>query len=209
MHLYTYDIAPNPQRVSYLLKLKNIDVTTTQFDLSKGEHFNDEFRKINPDCTVPTLVIDEKTVLTDTIAICVYLDRLYPERSLFGSSDLEYAQVIGWCHKLFLEGFVPVAEVLRNQNPAFKDRALPGRHVVKQIPELVTRGATRLDAFWECIEEHLADKEFVVGNQLTMADIDLFVVCGFSAWIKASVPDHCLMIKQWYVKVNKLLNPGS
>lgn len=206
MHLHTYDKAPNPQRVGYLLKLKKIELPTTQYDLTTGEHFNDELRKLNPDCTVPTLVMDDGTILTDTIAICVYLDRLYPENSLFGANDAEYAQVIGWCHKLFLDGFVSIAEVLRNKSPAFEDRALPGRYKVKQIPELIDRGAARLDAFWQSLDEHLGDKDFIVGDQLTMADIDLFVVCGFAGWIKATAPAECLALKAWHDKVDKILN---
>ncbi len=205
MHLYTYDKAPNPQRVSHLLNYKNIELDTTQFDLMTGEHFNDAFKKINPDCTVPTLIIDDGVVLTDTIAICVYLDRLYPEKTLFGANDSEYAQVIGWCHKLFLDGFIPIAEVLRNHSPAFKDRALPGRILIAQIPELIERGTSRLEAFWHNMNEHLADREFVVGDQLTMADIDLFVVCGFAGWIKASVPEECTALLQWYAKAKAIL----
>lgn len=206
MQLYTYDRAPNPQRLKYFLKLKNISLDNVQFDLATGEHFNREFKSINPDCTVPTLVTDNGTVLTDTIAICIYLEKLYPQTPLLGKTDLEYAQVIGWCHKVFLEGFMPVAEVLRNKSDKFKDRALPGRMPVAQVPELIVRGGALLENFWKKMDEHFQSNAFVVGDELTLADIDVFVVVGFAGWIKASInPEHQAFL-QWHEKVSQLLN---
>jgi len=206
MQLYTFDLAPNPQRLKYFLQLKNISLDTVQLDLATGEHFNREFKAINQDCTLPTLVTDSGTALTDTIAICIYLEKLYPEIPLMGKTDLEYAQVIGWCHKVFLEGFMPVAEVLRNKSEKFKGRALPGRVPVAQIPQLIVRGGALVESFWQKMDDHFQSSTFVVGNELTLADIDVFVVIGFAGWIKASVnPKHQALLK-WHGKVSQLLN---
>ncbi|WP_286266652.1 glutathione S-transferase family protein [Thalassotalea atypica] len=206
MHLYTYERAPNPQRLKHFLAHKNITLATTSFDLAKGEHFNEQFKAVNPDCTVPTLVVNDDVVLTDTIAICVFLERKYPENPLLGITDIEQAQVIGWCHKLFLEGFMSVAEVLRNKSEAFKGRALPGRVAIAQVPALIERGNHRLSAFWPQMDEHLQNKDYIVGDTLTLADIDLFVVCSFAGWIKASIPEDCNALRQWYQRIDKQLN---
>jgi glutathione S-transferase len=205
MHLYTFFKAPNPKRLGYFLKLKGIEIAATEVDINKGEHFNDAFKVINPDSTLPTLVLDDGTVLTDTIAICVYLESQHPEKPLFGINATEYAQVIGWAHKLYIDGFMAIAEILRNQGDFFKNRALPGRVDIEQIPDLIKRGNIRLDAFWLNMNKHLSDKDYIVGKQLTMADIDCYVVCGFATWVKAQIPESCTALLQWQKRVSAQL----
>jgi glutathione S-transferase len=205
MHLYTFSKAPNPQRLDYFLKYKGVEIPTTEVDLREKEQFSEEFISINPVSTLPTLVLDDGTVLTDTIAICVYLDNLYPEKSLFGSSASEYAQVIGWDHRLFIEGLGAVAEILRNQSDFFKDRALPGKTPITQLNVLIKRGKIRLDAFWEELNDHLFNRTYLVGEQLTLADIDAYVLCSFAGWVKETVPEHCSNIKKWHQEVSSIL----
>ncbi len=50
---------------------------------------------------------------------------------------------------LYFDGFLPIAEMLRNQGDFFKGRALPGKLGLVQIPALIARGKLRLDAFWQ------------------------------------------------------------
>jgi len=201
MHLYTYDIAPNPRRVLLALRYKGVELPTTQIDLRAGEQFSQSYTAINPDSTVPALQVSDDVVLTDTIAISLYIDKCHPEKPLFGSDDLEQAQIIGWCHKLFCEGFIPIAEVLRNESPAFADRALPGRVKLAQIPEMIERGQKRLEAFWLMVDEALQDKDYLVGSQLSQADIDLYTIAGFAGWIKQQVPESCEHLQQWQKRV--------
>jgi len=205
MHLYTFSKAPNPKRLGYFLKFKGIEITTTEVDINKGEHFSDSFKTINPASTLPTLVLDDGTVLTDSIAICVYLESQYPDIPLFGLNATEYAQVVGWTHKLYIDGLMPIAEILRNQGDFFKNRALPGRVDLPQIPDLIERGNIRLAAFWLEMDEYLSDKAYIVGNQLTLADIDCYVVCGFAGWVKKQIPDSCTALLQWQKRISNLL----
>lgn len=205
MHLYSFSKAPNPKRLGYFLKFKGIDIETTEVDINKGEHFSDAFKAINPDSTLPTLILDDGTVLTDTIAICVYLESKYSDNPLFGTTTSEYAQVIGWTHKLYVNGLMAIAEILRNQGDFFKNRAIPGCVDVPQIPDLIERGKIRLDAFWLNINKHLSDKDYIVGNQLTMADIDCYVACGFATWAKKNIPESCTALLQWQTRISKQL----
>ena len=139
MKLYTYDPAPNPRRLKLFLKLKGIEIETHQVDMMTAEQLSDDYRKINPSCTVPALVTDDGTVLTEVIGMYVYLEELYPEHSLLGSTALERAQTISECHHLFSGLMMSIASVLRNRGKSFINRALPGPQDVPQIPELDTR----------------------------------------------------------------------
>ncbi|MBB3046168.1 glutathione S-transferase [Litorivivens lipolytica] len=205
MKLYTFDIAPNPRRLTMFLQYKGIEIDTQQIDLGKLEQFSDSFRAINPDCSVPALELDDGIALVDVVSICLYLESLHPEKPLFGKSDLERAQVVGWMHRLFTSGLMAIADMLRNQGDMFKDRALPGPGNLKQIPELVERGRIRLDQFFARMEEVCAEQDYLVGDALTQADIDLLAVCEFAGWVKVSVPESCTNLHAYLERVRAQL----
>jgi glutathione S-transferase len=192
MKLYTYDTAPNPRRVGLFLAYKGIQLPTEQVDLRCGGQFSPEYAAINPRCIVPALQLDDGTVLCDGIAICWYLESLHPQRPLLGT-----------------EGFLPVAEALRNRSDAFKDRAVTGPARIAQIPELEARGRQRLQSLWQRLEEHLGGREFLVGDAVTLADIDALVVVDFAGWIKEHVPADRPRIHAWYQRVKPLLSPAK
>lgn len=198
MKLYTFDPAPNPRRVSLMLKHKGIDIDSEQVDLMKGEQMSGEYSKINPLCTVPALQLDNGDTLCDAIAISLYIDDQFPEKSVFGANALERAKIVAWCQRLYVDGLAAVAEVLRNTNPAFKDRALPGPVAVPQIAELEDRGNLRITAFYQTMEKELQNRQYLVGESLSQADIDLYAVLGFCNWVKRDIPEDCPVLRAWF-----------
>lgn len=203
MKLYTFDPAPNPRRVALMLKHKGVAIDSEQVDLMKGEQMAPSFSAINPNWTVPALVMDDGEVLSDVIAICLYVDALYPDVSVFGDDALERAKIVALCQRMYVEGLAAVAEVLRNGSDAFKDRALPGPLNVPQIPELVERGNLRISAFFTAMNALVQDRRFLVGEQLSQADIDLYVVLGFCGWVKRSIPEECPALLAWFEKMKQ------
>lgn len=202
MKLYTYDPAPNPRRLALFMQYKGIEIETHQIDMMAAEQLGDDYRKINPDCTVPALVLDDGTVLTEVIGICAYLEELHPEKPLLGTTALEKALVISWDHKLFLGVMMSIASMLRNRGDGFRDRALPGALDVPQIPELVERGALQLQDVIPKLDAQLANNAWIAGDNFSFADIDLLVAVDFMAWVKQSVPDECTHLKAWYEKAS-------
>jgi len=65
MKLYDCTTAPSPQRVRIFLAEKGIDIPLVQVDLRDGEQLGDAFRKINPDCTVPVLALDDGSTISE------------------------------------------------------------------------------------------------------------------------------------------------
>lgn len=201
MKLYTFDPAPNPKRLAMFMAHKGIELPTQQISLMEKEQMSEAYTQINPKRTVPALQLDSGEVLTEVIGICAYLERLYPDKPLMGSNALEKAQVLSACHEIFVEGLQAIADILRNGNPAFADRALPGPVDCPQIPELVERGQLRLDAFIRGMDKRLQKQDTVVASGLTLADIDLFAVVEFMGWVKASVPEECQALRAWQTRV--------
>ena len=198
MKLYTYDPAPNPRRLTLFLKLKGIEIDTQQIDMMTAEQLNDGYRQVNPACTLPALVLDDGTVLTEVIGMFSYLEELHPEPSLMGSTPLERAQAISWCHRLFQSLMVAIASALRNRGKHFHNRALPGTLDTPQIPELAERGLMQIRHILPQLDAHLATSAWLAGDHFTIADIDLLVMIDFLAWVKESIPDTCPNLQAWY-----------
>ena len=205
MKLYTYDAAPNPRRLNLFLGYKGIQLPSQQIDLREGQQFSAEYRAINPRCTVPALQLDDGTVLCDAIAICWYLESRFPQKPLFGADPMSQAQVLSWDAYIFSDAFLPVADALRNRSTAFRNRAVPGPGQVAQIPELEPRGRQRVQLFWQALDDYLDGREFLVGQGVTLADIDAFVVVDFAGWIKERMPESRLRLQAWYQRIRALM----
>ena len=59
MKFYDCATAPSPRRARMVIAEKRIDVETVEVDLRSGQQFSEDFRTVNPGCTVPVLVTDE------------------------------------------------------------------------------------------------------------------------------------------------------
>src|SRR3954452_14568442 len=176
MKFYDCATAPSPRRVRIFLAEKGLTVGTVQVDLRNGEQFTPAFRAINPDCTVPALVLEDGTVIADAIAICQYIEELHPDPPLVGATPQERAMVNALNRQIERDGFFAAMDALRNTAKGLKDRALPGPHDYAQIPELAERGRARLENFFHDMDARLAEREFIVGSRYTIADISTMVL---------------------------------
>ena len=202
MKFYDCATAPSPRRVRIFAAEKGISLPTVQVDLRNGEQFSDAFRAINPDCTVPALVLDDGTVVADAVAICGYLEELHPDPPLIGATPQERAVVTALNRQIERDGFFAAMDAFRNASKGLKGRALPGPHDYEQIPQLAERGRTRVDNFFRATDARLADREFVAGSRYTLADISTLVLVDFAGWAKLSVPDECANLRRWYTVVS-------
>ena len=142
MKLYTFDSAPNPARLKMFIDYKGITVDTQQIDMAKAAQLDGSYTDIVPEATLPTLVLDDGTRLTEVIAIAHYLEAVYPERPLLGTTPSERGLILNWNHRIFNTLFMACAEAFRNGHPAYSGRALPGPQNVEQIP-ISVKGTTK------------------------------------------------------------------
>ena len=201
MKFYDCKTAPSPRRVRVFIAEKDIDIETVQVDLGSGEQFSEAFRKINPDCVVPVLELDDGTILTEVVAICDYLESQFPEPPLLGRTPVERASVLMWNAKVEQLGLWAMAEAFRNSVKGLSNQAVTGPDSYPQIPELAERGRQRVARFFERLDDELAAREFLAGSFYSMADISALVVVDFAAWIKIEVADEAVNLKRWYGKV--------
>jgi glutathione S-transferase len=127
----------------------------------------------------------------------LYLDEVFPESNLTGTSPQERAVIAMWQRDMDLNGLLAVAECFRNSSKGFRNRALTGAVDYEQIPELAERGRRRVRTFFTDLDCRLADSEYLAGGRFTVADITAFVSVEFARAIKEYVPDGAIHLKRW------------
>ena len=202
MKLYDCRTAPSPRRVRVFLAEKGVSLETVEVDLGSGEQFSEAFRKINPDCVVPVLQLDDGTCISEVIAICDYLEALFPEPPLLGRTPEERSQVLMWNAKVEQLGLWAMADAFRNSVKGLSNNAVTGPESYPQIPELAERGRRRVVSFFERLDAELASRDYLAGDFYSIADISAMVVVDFAAWIKISVPEDADNLKRWYADVS-------
>ena len=195
--LYDCATAPSPRRARILLAEKGVAHETVQVDLRSGAQFDETFRRINPQCTVPALQTEEGALLTDNAAIAAYLEALYPEPPLLGRTPLEKAQIASWNWRMEFEGLLAIAEALRNASPGLVNRALPGPRDYAQIPELAQRGLQRVQDFFATLDARLEGHEFIAADGFSIADITAVVAVDFARVVKVKAGEQHPNLLRW------------
>ena len=197
MKFFDCKTAPSPRRARIFIAEKGITVETVPVDLRSKEQLDPDFRSINPHCTVPVLELDDGTRLTTTAGIWRYLEAAYPDPVLMGETPKQRGVISDLQWHIEMNGFMAMAEFLRNSTPAMKGRALTGPHDYEQIPELADRGKLRVQRFLKEIDQIIANKLYAAGDQFSVVDIDLLVFIDFAAWRKLSLPDGVANAQRW------------
>lgn len=205
LKFYDCKQASSPRRVRIYLAEKGISLPTVDVDVrGKGEHLQPAFAALNSRCEVPALQLEDGTVLTESIAICQYLEELQPDPLLFGRDAKERALTNMWTRRLESGLFMAAAEAVRNSLPSFADRALPGPTNFPQLPALGDRGRTRIPLYYDELNAQLANNEFIIGAAFGIADI-LGLTCVDLAKVVEVVPDseRHPHLSRWYDSVSK------
>ena len=196
MKLYDGGRAPNPRRVRVFLAEKGITVPTEQVDLGELQQRSDAFTAINPMQRVPALVLDDGTVIAESIAICRYFEALHPEPALFGSGALQTALVEMWNRRAELHLFLPLSFVFRHLHPAMAQMETP------QVPAWGEANKPRALAFLHLLDSELKDRLYIAGANFSVADITAMVAVDFMRVSKLAVPDALANLKRWYQAVS-------
>jgi glutathione S-transferase len=196
MKLYDGGRAPNPRRVRIFLAEKGIKVPTEQVDLGALQQRSEGYTAINPLQRVPALVLDDGTVIAESIAICRYFEALNPEPPLFGHGALDSALVEMWNRRAELHLLFPVASVFQHLHPAMKQMVQP------QVPDWGEANKPRVFSFLKLLDRELKQRPYVAGADYTVADITALVAVDFMRVSKLAVPDDLGNVRRWHEAVS-------
>lgn len=202
MKLYDMRVAPNPRRVRVFLAEKGIEVPKVEINIRAGENLQPQFLAINPRGVLPTLQLEDGTVIDESVAICRYFEELRPDPPLMGRTALEKAMIECWTRRIESDAGQPVMDAFRNSYPPYAERAVPGKAGSKAIPELAERGRARLADFYPAIDRRLAESEYIAGPAFTIADITALCIVDFARAVKLPWPEELGNLARWHAQVS-------
>ncbi len=196
MKLYDGGRAPNPRRVRVFLAEKGIDVPIEPVDIGAMAHKSEAFTAINPLQRLPALVLDDGTVLTESIAICRYFEALRPEPALFGSGAKDIALVEMWQRRIELHLLAAIQAVFRHTHPSMQ------AFEQTQIPQWAEVNKPRVTDFLALFDRELGHRRFAASDAYSVADITGMIAIDFMKPAKLAVPAELKNIARWYAEVS-------
>jgi glutathione S-transferase len=196
MKLYDGGRAPNPRRVRVFLAEKGITIPTEQVDLGKLQQRSEAYTAVNPMQRVPALVLDDGTVIAESIAICRYFEAVQPDPPLFGRGAVDAALVEMWNRRAELHLLFPVASVFQHLHPAMKVMVDP------QVAAWGEANKPRVFDFLQLLDGELKGRPYVAGQAYSVADITALIAVDFMRVSKMAVPDTLANVRRWHEAVS-------
>jgi glutathione S-transferase len=191
MKLYDAAFAPNPRRVRMVLTEKGIDIERIPVAIEKLENRSPEFLARNPYGFVPVLELDDGTLISESLAICRYLDEKFPQPALFGTGAEQRAVIDMWNMRLEYELFRKFMHTFQHSHEYFASR-------ITQVPAYADVCRERALFSLDLLEQELATREFVAGDQLTIADITAWCAIDFARVVKFRLEASRPNLLRWY-----------
>ena len=167
-----------------------------------GENLQGDYLAVNPRGVLPTLQLDDGSIIDESSAICRYFEETNPQPPLYGTDAKSKAQVESWVRQIENDAFTPTADVLRNTHPVFENRSVPGTNKTPQVADLAERGKNRVQGFYYRLEEHLADSHYVAGDSYSVADITAMCAIDFTEFVGIVVPNNLSKVIEWRARVS-------
>ena len=165
-----YEFAPTRSiRARWMLQELGLDFEAVNVNLVAGAHRDPEYLELNPAGKVPVL-IDDDLVLTESVAIVLYLAEKYADRGFFPADTQQRAETYRWILFAVTELEQPLWRIARHTTLYPERDRLPADVV------LARRDFLPMAAI---LENHMKGRAYVVGDRVTAAD---FVVAYTLDW---------------------------
>jgi glutathione S-transferase len=197
MLLYHDPRAPNPRRVRIFLAEKSVAYDTIEVLIANFAHQTPEFRRKNPLALLPVLEFPDGRILRESMAICRYLEEVYPEPNLFGADAWERAQIEQWNRHAELELLIPISQVFRNTNKFWEGK-------IKQAPDFGAIMRELVAGRFDWLENELTQRPYLAGQRFTVADITAVCAIDFGkvAQIRIDPATHP-HLASWHQRVSE------
>ncbi|WP_426031178.1 glutathione S-transferase family protein [Caulobacter sp. DWP3-1-3b2] len=191
MKLYDSRRAPNPRRVRWFMAEKAIeDIEIVDVDIFGGQHRQPEYLARAGLPNVPALEMDNGQTITESVAICRYLESVYPEPNLFGEEACEVAVIEMWSRRAEMLVATPLMMSVRHAHPALAA-------IETQVPELAANGRATAEKGLKMLNRRLAESEFIAGDRVTMADILAATGIDFARMVRFQPDPELINLNRW------------
>jgi len=191
MKLYDSRRAPNPRRVRWFMAEKGVgDIEVVDVDLFAGQHKSAEYLERAGIANVPALTLDDGATITESLAICRYLESLHPEPNLFGRDPTETAVIEMWTRRAEMLAAVPLMIAVRHGHPALAA-------LETQVPEVAETNRAAAERSLQLFDRRLAQSEWLGADRVTIADGVLFIGMDFARMVRFQVPQELSHLTRW------------
>ena len=196
MKLYQ-SIGPNPRVVTMFIAEKGISIHRYFLDIQKGENRTPEFLKLNPSGGTPFLALSDGQRISESLAICEYLDETQDGPKLVGATPEERAETRMLARRLDQAVVVPMTNGFRSAEglKMFETRMLC-------VPEAADGNKAYARDGMAQVNILLEGNTFLAGDRFSLADILLFCWIDFGQMVGQPIPDACANLKAWHARVS-------
>ena len=197
MKLYDFSGAPNPRRVKIFAHEKEIDLELVNCDMLKREHKTPEFLKKSPSGKIPVLELEDGRCISESIAICRYLESIVPEPNLFGEDSFEISYVESRNRHIEFELWTQIGISWVNSP------IVGSMDLFEQIPDAKKASDANVVAYYKRLDKEFVSSEYVAGNRYTVADITLLSAIDFASSMVDLKPSESLKnLNRWHEQIN-------
>jgi len=194
--LYNHVLAPNPRRVRIFAAEKKIELSLEEVDILAGQSRTPEFLAKNSSGGVPVLELDDGSYLSESVAICRYLEGLHPEPNLLGRDLREQAEIERWNRRMELELFAAIGRTVQNTSSIFQGR-------FKQFPDYGEAQRAVVHQRFERMDRELNGHQFVASDRFTIADITALVAIDIGSRLaEIKIPPELAHVTRWHQAVS-------
>jgi glutathione S-transferase len=191
MKLYDSRRAPNPRRVRWFMAEKGIDdIEIVDVDIIAGDHREPDYLSRAGLPHVPSLTVDTGETITESIAICRYLEAVTPAPNMFGLDPWETALIEMWTRRAEMLAATPLMTAVRHGHPALAV-------LENQSPEIAARNRHDAEKALHIFDVRLGESEWLGADRITMADGVLFIAIDFARMIRFQVPEDLINVTRW------------
>lgn len=198
MRLFSALRAPNPRRVLMFLAEKGLTgIEVVNLDLNAGDHKSPDFLAKSPLAKVPALELDDGRVLTETRAICTYLEGLQPEPNLMGRDVTERAFIEMADRRVELTLLLQIANAVRHTHPGLAALEQP------QFAEFGQSQGQKMRETAATFDQLLQQQPWMGGAHFGIADITAFCALEFARGLLKFTPARAglLHLQAWRDRV--------
>jgi glutathione S-transferase len=174
---------------------KGIELPTQTVSILAREQKAAEYLAVNPLGQTPALQLDDGGVLTESVAICRYLEALHPDKPLFGSRPLEIGATEMWIRRADLIVMAPIGAVWVHTHP------FTARLPIQRFGEYGEAQRPRVLAAFAMCDAALSETPFIAGEAFSMADIVLLTAVDFAGFIGIPLPEELKRLDDWHRRV--------
>ena len=139
-----------------------------------AEHFAEAYRAKSPLSKVPALQLDDGRFLSESRAICTYLEGLYPQPNLMGEDATERAFIEMADRQVELYLFGAVANSIRHSHPGLAALEQP------QFGDYGRSQGEKMRKVARWLDDLLSRQPYVAGARFSIADITLLCALDFA-----------------------------